>query len=187
MISVADKLRACASGPTKCADIGINVPEDAKCVLDYAVAAFKPSSRFHSNLLQAIADAIDKEELTARHFAKRLEELADAREEIDLFGQAYVPLLLDADDVPVRVDDVMEWEDGETFRVNGIGGDTLFYVDEDGNCQWTKASDKHHHKPTTEDVLLEFFDEYDSVSGYPPDREEVLAKYAKRLQMREAE
>ena len=185
MISVSEKLRACASGPTKCAEVGIKLPEDAKGVLDYAMAAFKPCSKFHLELLNAIADAIDAEERELRDFCEKLYELADAREEVDLFGHAYVPLLLDADGVPVRVDDVMEWEDGETFRVNGIGGDTLFYVDKDGSCQWTRASDKHHHKPTTEDVLLEFFDEYDSIRGYSPDENEVLAKFAKLLQIKE--
>ena len=72
---------------------------------------------------------------------------------------AMVPLPVDADGVPIHVGDVMEWPYGNgEFRVNGIGGNTLFYIDKDSNeCEWTAAGDKHHHHaPTVEDVLREF-------------------------------
>jgi hypothetical protein len=67
---------------------------------------------------------------------------------------------VDADGVPIRVGDVMEWPTtGETFEVVGISANTLFYIehDFDDSAQWTAAHDKRHHcKPTVEDVLREF-------------------------------
>ena len=68
----------------------------------------------------------------------------------------------DADGVPIRVGDVMEWPTtGETFEVVGLGDGVLFYV-EDGEerADWTEASTKRHYTPpTVEDVLREFTDE----------------------------
>ncbi|MEE1210295.1 MAG: hypothetical protein U0K60_09685 [Parafannyhessea umbonata] len=73
-----------------------------------------------------------------------------------------VRMPVDADGVPIHVGDVMEWPYGNgEFIVEGIGGNTLFYIDKDSNeCEWTAAGDKrHHHAPTVEDVLREFADE----------------------------
>ena len=69
-----------------------------------------------------------------------------------------ITLPLDADGLPIRIGDVMEWPDGddEPFEVVGIGENgTLFYM-YDSSCEWTKAKNKVHHVPTVEDVLRDF-------------------------------
>lgn len=67
-----------------------------------------------------------------------------------------VELPKDADGVPIRVGDVVEWCDsGDTLTVEGIGKDIVFYID-NGGAEWTAARNKRHHKPTVEDVLREF-------------------------------
>ena len=81
-------------------------------------------------------------------------------------GRIY-PMVVDANDVPIRIGDVMEWSDGSTAEVVGIGLDTFFYV-EDGEdtVEWSRASDKiHHHEPTVEDVLREFAQEMNENLG----------------------
>ena len=97
----------------------------------------------------------------AVEFADRLCRASERREDVTLWGVDYTPLPVDADGVPIHVGDVMDWQYGNgEFRVNGIGGNTLFYIDKDsGECEWTAAGDKrHHHAPTVEDVLREFAD-----------------------------
>lgn len=79
----------------------------------------------------------------------------------------WVKLPVDADGEPIRIGDVMEWPDGSTAEVVGIGPDTFFYV-EDGEdaAEWSCASDKiHHHAPTVEDVLREFAQEMNENLG----------------------
>lgn len=97
----------------------------------------------------------------------------------------YQLLPKDADGEPIHVGDVMEWPDGKTFEVVGIGDGTLFYVegDYDALADWTGASTKrHHHAPTVEDVLREFADEvYADADNEIRDRDFLCAKYAKRL------
>ena len=71
----------------------------------------------------------------------------------------YQLLPKDADGEYIHVGDVMEWPDGETFDVIGIGDGVLFYTESEcgGPAEWTGASNKrHHHVPTVEDVLREF-------------------------------
>lgn len=96
--------------------------------------------------IKGIADRIDAE------YDKTVCELND-------LASSGISLPVDADGVPIRVGDVMEWPTtGETFEVVGIGDGVLFYV-EDGSEQadWTGASTKrHYHAPTVEDVLREF-------------------------------
>ena len=58
----------------------------------------------------------------------------------------YMMLPKDADGKPIHLGDVMEWEDGDTAVVVGIGRDTFFYVEGINDCaEWTRASDKRHH------------------------------------------
>ena len=81
-----------------------------------------------------------------------LEDIPDER----LTKNGLVRLPVDADGVPINVGDVMEWPYGNgEFIVEGIGGNTLFYIDKDSNeCEWTAAGDKrHHYKPTVEERL----------------------------------
>ena len=97
----------------------------------------------------------------------------------------YQLLPKDADGEYIHVGDVMEWSDGETFDVIGIGDGVLFYTESEcgGPAEWTGASNKrHHHVPTVEDVLREFADEvYADADNEIRDRDFLCAKYAKRL------
>ena len=182
MISVADKLRACAAGGKELEDIGF---EGTGYVTENAYAAFDVKSQCNMSLFRIVADAIDAEEKELRDFCEKLNALAEARYEVDLFGQAYMPLPLDADGKPIRIGDVVtEYEDGYTFKVDGFkiwGG--KWWVFPDRGIQ--APARECHHEPTTEDVLLKFYDEYDSIRGYAPDENKVLAKYAKLLQIKE--
>ena len=72
----------------------------------------------------------------------------------------YVMLPKDADGEPVHIGDVMEWPDGETFEVVGIGGNTLFYI-KDGLAEWVDARNKRHHIPDTWEQIIE-----DALDGY---------------------
>ena len=88
-------------------------------------------------------------------------ELDRALGEWDYWESTHVELPKDADGTPVHVGDVMEWPDGQTFEVVGIGDGTLFYV-EDGLAEWTGASTKfHHHVPDTWERIIE-----DALDGY---------------------
>ena len=95
----------------------------------------------------------------------------------------YVMLPKDADGEPVHIGDVMEWPDGETFEVVGIGGDTLFYAYDDDYAEWTVAHTKrHHHAPTVEYVLREFFSRY--VTTKPKEEDDaIIAEYAAKLRL----
>lgn len=96
--------------------------------------------------------------------------------------------LKDMDGVPINVGDVMEWSDGTTFEVVGIGDGTLFYVETDENgsssIEWTSCVLKRHHNaPTTvESVLREFVQEW-WTAPREEDGNELLAEYAKRLSL----
>ena len=90
----------------------------------------------------------------ARRFAERLEAAVAERADVTLFGVDYTALPLDADGNTIHVGDTIEWDDGETFDVIGIGGNSLFYIDGEGQCQWADAEAKHH--PTVESVLWRF-------------------------------
>lgn len=92
-------------------------------------------------------------------FCKNLEDAVKERKDVTLWGVDYIPVPVDADNMPVHNGDVMEWPDGKTFEVIGIGDGVLFYTEHecDGPAEWTGASTKrHYHAPTVEDVLREF-------------------------------
>jgi hypothetical protein len=159
--------------------------------------------------LRAMADRIDAEhqkaldEWKAKHgqmwlkgYAECHAELLEGNETLasDLESCGWIRLPVDADGIPVHIDDVMEWPDGRTFEVVGIGDGTLFYVDDGSEyADWTGASTKrHHHVPTVEDVLREMHAELDEVTALyvgeaidsdERDRDEarIFAEYAKRL------
>ena len=136
----------------------------------------------------------------AVEFADRLCRASERREDVTLWGVDYVALPVDADGVPIHIGDVMEWSDGGTFEVVGIGnGGTLYYLDtyDDGTVgvEWTAAGDKrHHHAPTVEDVLTEFAQEMNEnlgmYTGEAIDADEwrkaderTIAEYAAKLRL----
>lgn len=105
----------------------------------------------------------------------------------DRIDAEMVELPVDADGVTIHVGDVMEWPYGNgEFIVEGIGGNTLFYIDKDSNeCEWTAAGDKrHHYKPTVEDVLQEMLEQ---AVGYSDAHTTValnaIAEYSAKLRL----
>lgn len=95
----------------------------------------------------------------------------------------WVRLPVDADGEYIRIGDVMEWcDNGETLTVEGIGNDVLFYIDGE-NAEWTAARNKrHHHEPTVEDVLDEFFGKANLPDGTQT-RAEIIAEFAAKLRL----
>ena len=124
---------------------------------------------------------------------------ADMREfvrkgmDVTLWGVDYMPLPVDADDVPIHVGDAMEWCDsGDTLEVIGIGDDTIFYIDRESDrtyAEWTAARNKrHHHAPTVEDVLQELTDEVwnrccEGATASDSGIDELVAEYAAKLRL----
>lgn len=114
-----------------------------------------------------------------------------AQHEDAMAEHGWVRLPKDADGAPIHVGDVMEWRDsGDTLEVIGIGDNTLFYVDPEGDrtyAEWTAARNKlHYHAPTVEDVLREF-----ALTVCKDDaltiRRGVVEEFAKRLTLVEME
>lgn len=126
--------------------------------------------------LLAIADRIDAEH--ERQLEVLYRDMSDAE---------YVKLPVDADGEYIHIGDVMEWPYGNgDFVVEGIGGNTLFYIDKDSNeCEWTAAGDKHHHHaPTVEDVLTEMVTKLIERNELTNGAEQTIAEYASKLQLR---
>jgi len=95
-------------------------------------------------------------------FCKNLEDAVKERKDVTLWGVDYIPVPVDADNMPVHNGDVMEWPDGKTFEVIGIGDGVLFYTEHecDGPAEWTGASTKRHHQPDTWERIIEDAREY---------------------------
>ena len=95
-----------------------------------------------ADCLTAIANRID-----AEHEAACAEAYGNGvmSVPIALDESQWVKLPKDADGVPIRVGDVVEWCDsGDTLTVEGIGKDIVFYID-NGGAEWTAARNKRHH------------------------------------------
>lgn len=129
-----------------------------------------------------------KKVLCYTHYYDKFWHLADR------IDSEMVELPKDKDGVPIHVGDVMEWPYGNgEFIVEGIGGNTLFYIDKDSNeCEWTAAGDKrHHHAPTVEDVLRECCLKYHAlliegmsdIAHDMPAPSEIIAEYAAKLRL----
>ena len=140
--------------------------------------------------LLAIADRIDAEHET---------QVADAFEtrnsDENLESDGWVRLPVDADGVPIRVGDVMWQKDRITKRAcKAIMGGEYVMLDGIQGAVYAKGL-THYHAPTTEDVLLEACKAYHGlmVEGMSdlahdmPAPSEVIAEYAKRLQLREVD
>ena len=113
-------------------------------------------------------------------------------------AERYMELPLDADGVPIRVGDVMEFSAFEiekpvTRMVDGIGQGVFFaWCGERGYQQHEAKRYRHHHAPTVEDVLLEACKAYHSlliegmsdVAHDMPAPSEIIAEYAAKLTLR---
>ena len=135
--------------------------------------------------IEGIADRIDEE-----HERVRAESIIDMTDDA-MAEHGWVRLPKDADGEYIHIGDVMEWPNGETFEVVGIGDGTLFYVEGDGDAlaDWTGASTKrHYHAPTVEDVVTDLCEhvwETALLGGTWSDSpvESYIADFAKRLRL----
>lgn len=128
-------------------------------------------------------DALKNENEEMRDFNYRVREAIRRHEDLTLWGADYTALPLDADDVPIHVGDVMDWEDGGTFEVEGFGVEGLFYLDDARQLMWTNARTKHHHHaPTVEDVLREMLDVWGELPSNVTN-EAIIAEYAAKLRL----
>lgn len=92
----------------------------------------------------------------------------------------------DANGENIHLGDEMQWPNGGTFEVIGIGNGVLFYTDEDGTTKWTGSYDKTHHKPTLKEalseVLIGFGAKWDEIcSGYERELAEDYADTIMRI------
>ena len=169
-MSITDELRSWAEGDSLRAGMSLRTARDQAL---------------------AIADRIDAEHESAcaEAYGNGVMSVPIALDE-----SAWVELPKDADGKPIHVGDVMEWCDsGDTLEVIGIGDNTLFYVDPEGDrtyAEWTAARNKrHYHAPTVEDVLREFTDailEWSGKSGTVAEVgtwSDVAAEYAAKLRL----
>jgi hypothetical protein len=141
----------------------------------------------------AIADRID---IAHKHAIGYV----DDRDPETMAENGWVRLPKDADGEYVHVGDVMEWcdYDGEvkvTCTVDAVGAGCFFAWDAN-NCRYAQKcanAYRHHHAPTVEDVLVDFFkacQTHASELGFCTDESKekawraIAAEYAERLQLR---
>ena len=106
--------------------------------------------------LERIADRIDEE-----HEAQLNDAFETRNSDENLESDGWIRLPKDADGEYIHIGDEMEWCDsGDTIVVEGIGNDTIFYI-EDGLAEWTAARNKRHHAPDTWERIIE-----DALDGY---------------------
>ena len=112
--------------------------------------------------IDALHKSLERKNAGMRDFCERVEQAAQAREDVDLWGVSYTALPLDADGVPIHVGDVMKGEKvgggfGEPFEVVGyiMSNGELEPMDEHKLPRKRKYL-HHYHAPTVEDVLREF-------------------------------
>ena len=106
-------------------------------------------------------------------------------------SERFMELPLDADGVPIRVGDVMEFSAFEiekpvTRMVDGIGQGVFFaWCGERGYQQHEAKRYRHHHEPTVEDVLQKLLEQ---AVGYSDAHTTValdaIAEYAAKLTLR---
>ena len=104
-------------------------------------------------------------------------------------SERYMEVPLDADGVPIRVGDVMEFSAFEiekpvTRMVDGIGQGVFFaWCGERGYQQHEAKRYRHHHAPTVEDVLRDMLDSLDLDPTSHVDTGAVVAEYAAKLRL----
>lgn len=117
----------------------------------------------HADVMR-LADEIQEEIAEMNAFCERVERAAKARDELEVFGTAYMPLPLDAEGVPIHPgDDLYDKNTGEHIPgeyVYGVG-DKYVYIWHEGHNLYHGISgrypDQFRHRPRTlEDVLADF-------------------------------
>ena len=185
-----DKMRRYFSGRAKGLPYDIKAAVIAVTVDD--VFAMLDSIEREVKALTDERDLLKRQWEAGVDFDQRLEACADKREDVTLFGIDYTALPVDADGVPIHVGDVMESDDGETFRVCRLQlFDSGWAID---GGKFTQGEIRHHHAPTVEDVLREFAQEMNEnlgmYTGEAIDADEwrkaderTIAEYAAKLRL----
>lgn len=106
------------------------------------------------------------------------DEVEDADELRERMEREYTKLPVDADGVPWRIGDVTE--SGQTIKAMGLNKYGWYFL---GTVNEIDPSiHRHHHEPTVEDVLREFFSRY--VTTKPKDEDDaIIAEYAAKLRL----
>lgn len=138
---------------------------------EYASTRISPNK----GQLTAIADRID-----AEHESK----VGCTSDEWDYWESTHVELPKDANGEPIYVGDELDGY-GKTIEVVElrIGRSGWVIVSRDGNAYADTYAFAHHKPPTVEDVLREFV--YAILNQKPEFREENIAEYASKLQLKE--
>lgn len=173
--------------------------KDADIMSDVGIVARARILDLCANI-DAINEALEDEYAEMREFCNRLEDAADKREDVDLWGVSYTALPLDADGVPIHVGDEMQnvsapASHGTVYRMELTCDGWWIYFRGVG---MRPSNYRHHHEPTVEDVLREFADEMNQnlgmYTGEAIDADEwrdadakTIAEYAKRLKLAEGE
>ena len=71
--------------------------------------------------IDAIHRSLERENKEMFDFCDRLMAASEYRKDVTLYGVDYIPVPLDKDGVPIHIGDTLEWSDGTTFEVIGIG------------------------------------------------------------------
>ena len=156
-------------------------------------------TKVHYHKLFEIADRIDSEyqkamdEWKAKHgqmwlkgYSECHAELLEGNETLasDLESCGWVRLPKDADGEYIHVGDEMDGY-GKTIEVVElcIGRSGWVIVSRDGNAYDDTFAFTHHKPPTVEDVLREFLEDWRASTM--ADGDDIIAKYATKLQLKE--
>ena len=122
----------------------------------------------HRAALEKLAAQLD-ETSDMREFCGRIEQAANNREDVTLWGVDYTPLPVDADGVPIHVGDVLDVKfdtKRKPFTVSFVGERAVaFWVVGQPDLKSFNLDTvlvTHHHEPTVEDVPREFAREIDA-------------------------
>lgn len=145
--------------------------------------------------IDAIHKALEQKSAGMRDFCERVEQAAQAREDVTLWGTDYTALPLDADGEYIHIGDVMEnlREDLEPklhhrFKVYGIQyrdyGQVCALTEDGYPSTLYRANEcRHYQAPTVEDVLREMADRCYADEDEPRDRDAIVAEYAAKLRL----
>lgn len=135
--------------------------------------------------IDAIHKALEQENADMRDFCERVEQAAQARENVTLWGVDYAPLPLDADGMPVHVGDMMDTSSFGTVEVEGFVHSAIaFYNYEDSQARLCTSPAKlcHRHKPTVADLLRDMLHDW-FYADSEEEEAEIVERFAKRLQL----
>lgn len=136
----------------------------------------------YGNQLTAIADRIDAEhEKATSEFWQKINAVPATDENMAEHG--WIRLPVDADGEPVHIGDVMAYADNTKPKEVIALVPPAVFLTEDGPRYADMC--RHHHAPTVEDVLAEFFEQVgDGLHTLEAmDTQLIIAKYAAKFRL----